>query len=88
MKQADQAMKNIKTILEASGSNLHQIVKVTILLSDIADYGPVTALYARHLGDHKPARSCYAVHQLPLGAKVEIECIAYVDPDMVHSSKL
>ena len=61
-----------------TGSSLDKIVKVTILLVDISDFGAVNTVYAKYLGDHKPARACYAVKQLPLGSLVEIECIAYV----------
>ena len=77
--QAEQVMKNIKSVLESAGSSLNQVLKVTILLTDIAHFQQVNTVYAKYFGDHKPARACYAVHQLPLNSLVEIECIAHCD---------
>jgi len=77
--QAEQVMKNIKNVLESANSSLNQVLKVTILLTDISHFQLVNTVYAKYFGDHKPARACYAVHQLPLNSLVEIECIAHCD---------
>lgn len=76
-KQAKQAMDNIGNVLTAAGSDFNHVVKTTILLSDINNFSSVNEIYASYFkGDHKPARACYAVKDLPLGALVEIEAIA------------
>jgi 2-iminobutanoate/2-iminopropanoate deaminase len=72
-------MKNIEAVLKDAGSSLNHIVDVTILLVDIADFAAVNTVYAKYLGDHKPARACYAVKQLPLNSLVEIKVTAYVN---------
>jgi 2-iminobutanoate/2-iminopropanoate deaminase len=65
-------------VLHAAGSSLHQVLKTTIFLIDMADFAEVNAVYARHMGDHRPARATVAVAALPRGARVEIDCIAVV----------
>lgn len=77
--QADQVMKNLSHVLEAAGSSLASVVKTTIFLSDIEDFGAVNAVYAKHLGEHRPARATVAVAALPKSVDVEIECIARVE---------
>jgi 2-iminobutanoate/2-iminopropanoate deaminase len=76
--QTEQIMKNLGAILEASGSNLHNLVKTTVFLLDLADFGGMNEVYARHVGDRPPARSTIGISQLPSGARVEIEAIAHV----------
>jgi 2-iminobutanoate/2-iminopropanoate deaminase len=55
--QAEQVMKNIRSVLESAGSNMNQVLKVTILLTDISHFGAVNTVYARYFGYHKPARA-------------------------------
>ena len=74
--QAEQALENLKAIVEAAGSHLHDVVKVTVLLHDINDYAAVNEVYARYFSDNAPARAAFGGLGLPLGALVEIECIA------------
>ncbi|CAG8220892.1 unnamed protein product [Penicillium olsonii] len=66
---------NIKAILTAAGSSVSKIVKVNVFLTDMANFAEMNATYEKFFV-HKPARSCVAVHQLPKGVPVEIECIA------------
>lgn len=74
--QAQQALDNLKAVLEAAGSNLENVVKTTVFLQNMSDYGAVNEVYARYFGDNAPARSAVAVAALPLGALVEIEAVA------------
>jgi 2-iminobutanoate/2-iminopropanoate deaminase len=74
--QAEQAMKNMKTLLSEAGFDFKNVVKTTIFLQSLDDFKIVNEIYARYLGDHKPARSTVQVAKLPLGAKVEIESIS------------
>ncbi|MBQ4616321.1 MAG: RidA family protein [Mailhella sp.] len=71
--QAKQALKNIGVLLEEVGATPANVVKTTVFLADMADFAGVNEVYAEFFGDTKPARSCVAVHQLPLNARVEIE---------------
>ena len=73
-----QSLENAQAILEAAGASLKDVVKVTVLLNDINQFGDMNAVYAEYFSDHKPARAAFEVANLPLGADVEIEMIAYV----------
>jgi endoribonuclease L-PSP, putative len=74
--QAAISLGNVKNILEEAGSGLDKVVKTTVYLADIKDFPAVNEVYATFFGKPFPARSCFAVKDLPLGAKVEIEVIA------------
>jgi len=76
--QTEQALANLKAILEAAGSSLDQIVKTTVFLDDFGDFAGMNEVYAKHMGDKPPARATVEVAALPSGAKVEIEAIATV----------
>lgn len=76
--QTEQIMLNLAAILEASGSGLDKLVKTTVFLLDLADFGGMNEVYAQHVGDSPPARSTIGISQLPSGARVEIEAIAHV----------
>jgi len=76
--QSEQVLKNMAAVLSAAGSSLDKVVKTTIFLADMADFPVVNGIYAEAFGDHKPARSTVQVAALPLGASIEIECIAEV----------
>lgn len=73
--QADQAIRNIKAVLEAAGSSLEKVVKTTCFLQHISDFAAFNAVYEKYFTG-KPARSCVEVAALPKGALVEIEVIA------------
>lgn len=70
-----QCFKNVQAILAAAGSSCDKIVKVNVFLADMSSFAEMNSEYAKWV-PHKPARSCVAVKQLPLGVEVEIECIA------------
>lgn len=74
--QTEQSLKNIEAILTAAGSGMDRIVKTTVLLADMADFGAMNEVYARFFTAPYPARAAYQVAALPRGAKVEIEAIA------------
>ena len=67
---------NLRQVLEAAGGGLDRVARTTIFLASMADFAAVNEVYARHFGDHKPARACVAVKEMPKGALVEIDCIA------------
>lgn len=74
--QARQALANLKSLLEAAGATPADVVKTTVFLVDLNDFGPVNEVYAEVFGTESPARSCFAVAALPKGGLVEIEAIA------------
>ena len=74
--QCEQVMVNLRQVLEAAGGGLDRVARTTIFLASMADFAAVNEVYARHFGDHKPARACVAVKELPKGALVDIDCIA------------
>jgi 2-iminobutanoate/2-iminopropanoate deaminase len=76
--QADRSLANVRAILEAAGSGLDRLVKVTVYLADIADWPAVNEVYSREVPQPFPARSAFAVRDLPKGARVEIEAVATV----------
>ena len=76
--QTAQAMANLRTLLEAEGASMADIVKTTVFLADIDDWPAMNDPYLDALGDHRPARSAFAVGALPRGALVEIEAWAFV----------
>jgi 2-iminobutanoate/2-iminopropanoate deaminase len=76
--QAEQALRNLAAVLEAAGSGLDRLVKVTVFLADIADYGAVNDVYRRLVGEPFPARTAIAAAGLPAGMRVEIEAIGLV----------
>ena len=74
--QTRQSLTNAKAILQKADTDLSKVVKTTVLLSDIADFGAMNEVYAEFFADPYPARSAFAVRDLPKGALVEIEMIA------------
>ena len=76
--QTTQVFENLKAILEQAGSSLQKVIKTSVFLSDMENFGAMNAIYATYFGDHKPARSTIAVKTLPKNALVEIECIAAI----------
>jgi 2-iminobutanoate/2-iminopropanoate deaminase len=78
--EAAQVIANLRALLESEGASLDDVVKTTVFLAHISDWGAVNEVYAAEFGDHRPARSAFAVAGLPLGALVEIEAWAYHRP--------
>jgi 2-iminobutanoate/2-iminopropanoate deaminase len=74
--QTTRIFANLQAVLKTVDRDLGQIVKVTVFLTDMADFAEMNAVYTRHFDLPYPARSTVAVKALPLGARVEIECVA------------
>jgi len=75
---SEQIMRNIIAVLAQTGSDLTNVVKTTIYLTDMTNFTQVNEVYGKYFAEHKPARTCVAVAALPLNAEVEIEVIAKV----------
>ncbi len=76
--QTDRVLHSLGAILRAAGSDLTRVVKTTVFLVDMADFAAMNEVYAKHFGEHRPARSTVAVSGLPRGVRVEIEAIGRV----------
>jgi 2-iminobutanoate/2-iminopropanoate deaminase len=74
--QTRQSLTNARAILQAAGLDLKNVVKTTVFLANMADFGAMNEVYAQFFAAPFPARSAVAVKDLPKGALVEIECIA------------
>ena len=74
--EAAQAFENLKAVLEGAGLELRHVVKMTVFLSSMDDFGALNEVYAGYFDKPFPARSCFAVAALPKGALVEIEAVA------------
>lgn len=74
--QTERVLDNVKGILEASGVNLHHVVKTTVFLKDMNDFAAMNEVYARYFTAAPPARSTVQVARLPKDALLEIEVIA------------
>jgi|SRR5271166_693770 len=75
--QVTQALRNVAALLESEGAGLSDVVKTTVFLTDMADFSAMNEAYTAAFGDHRPARSAFAVAGLPIGALVEIEAWAF-----------
>ncbi len=73
-----QTMENIKATLEKYGSSMDEVVKCTVMLADIAEWGAMNEVYKTFFPGHKPARSAFGTSGLALDSRVEIECMATV----------
>jgi 2-iminobutanoate/2-iminopropanoate deaminase len=76
--QTEQALANLRAILEEAGSGLDRLVKTTVFLADLGDFAAMNEAYARHVGERPPARSTVEVAALPSDALVEIEAVAHL----------
>lgn len=76
--QTEQVMSNLAAILEAAGASLSSVVKTTVFLADMQDFGAMNEVYGRHFGEHRPARSTVQAAGLPKNVKVEIEAVAAI----------
>ena len=74
--QTKQSLKNVQAILEEAGFQKTDVIKSVVFLKNMSDFSAVNEIYAGFFGDHKPARSCVEVAQLPKGGLVEIEVVA------------
>ena len=76
--ETKQTMKNIKAVLEATGSSMEKIFKCTCMLSDISEWGAMSEEYVKFFEKHKPARTTFGGAELGDGILVEIDCIAKI----------
>lgn len=75
--ETKQALLNAQAILETEGYTFNDVVKTTVFLDKISDFGAMNEIYAQFFVDHKPARAAFEVAALPLGGLVEIQMVAY-----------
>ncbi|MDN5332368.1 MAG: 2-iminobutanoate/2-iminopropanoate deaminase [Tepidanaerobacteraceae bacterium] len=75
--QTRQVMENVKNILQAAGMDFSNVVKTTVFITNMDDFGKVNEIYATYFGENPPARSCVEVSRLPKGALIEVEVIAH-----------
>jgi enamine deaminase RidA (YjgF/YER057c/UK114 family) len=73
-----QALENVKDVLARQGKPLDRVFKCTVMLADMSEWAAMNRAYLAFFGGHKPARSSFGTSGLALGARVEIECVAYV----------
>ena len=76
--QSERALRNLESVLTAAGGSLTDVVKTTVFLQDMAEFAAMNAVYAQFFSQNPPARSAVQVAALPLGARVEIEAVAYL----------
>ncbi|KAF7725341.1 hypothetical protein EC973_009681 [Apophysomyces ossiformis] len=77
--QTRQSLTNVSAVLAASGSSLEKVIKTTVFLKDMNDFGAMNEVYATFFDKHQPARSCVQVARLPKDVAVEIEAVALTD---------
>ena len=74
--QTERVLRNLAAVLDAAGSGMSKVVKTTVYLADMAEFAAMNEVYAKHFGDHKPARSTVQAAGLPKNVRVEIDAIA------------
>ena len=74
--QADQAIGNLKNLVEAAGSSMDKVIKTVVFIKNMDDFGKVNEIYAKYFEGACPARSCVEVSKLPKGVLMEMEAIA------------
>lgn len=74
--QTHQVFKNLQAVLTAAGATFEDVVKATVFIADMNQFGEINEVYAQYFGDHKPARSTVQVARLPKDVGVEIDLIA------------
>ncbi len=74
--QTEQALNNVAAILRAAGSDLSRVLKMTVYVADMEMWGAVNAVYARVMGEHRPARAVIPTGELHYGFLIEIEAVA------------
>jgi 2-iminobutanoate/2-iminopropanoate deaminase len=78
VEQTEQTLRNVQAVLAAAGSGLDRVVQMTIYVSDISLWGEVNTVYARVMGEHRPARAVVPVKELHHGYQIEIQAVAAV----------
>ena len=73
----EQCILNLKAVLEEAGSSLDKALKITIFVTDMANFKRVNEVYGKYFGESKPARACVEVSALPAGAIIEMDAVAY-----------
>ncbi|MBA3712789.1 MAG: RidA family protein [Pyrinomonadaceae bacterium] len=81
--QTDQVLRNLTAVLEAAGTGLDRVVKTTVFLADMNDFGAMNEVYGRYFKEEEPARATVEAARLPRDARVEIEAIALVMTEKV-----
>ena len=84
--QTERTLRNVQAVLEAAGSDLDRVVSMTIYVTDLASWPQVNEVFARVMGDHRPARAVIPVLPIRHGALIEIQAIAAIDPDKSRPS--
>lgn len=79
--QTELVLTNLRAVLEAAGSSMAHVVKTTVFLSDMHTFAEMNEVYARHFGEHRPARAAVQAGALPKFCDVEVECVARVASD-------
>ncbi|MCC5804276.1 RidA family protein [Rossellomorea vietnamensis] len=78
VEQTHQVFRNLQAVLSEAGASIETVVKATVFIKDMNDFGAINEVYGEYFSNHKPARSCVEVARLPKDAQVEIEVIALV----------
>ena len=73
-----QALENVRDVLKRAGVGMDRVFKCLVMLADMKDWEAMNRAYLAAFGSHRPARSCFGASGLALGARVEIECVAWV----------
>jgi 2-iminobutanoate/2-iminopropanoate deaminase len=77
--QTIQVLENLKAVVEAAGTTMEKVIKTTVFLQDMNDFTEFNGIYAEYFGEEDaPARSTVQVAALPIGARIEIECVAAI----------
>jgi len=76
--QTERVLQNLGAVLTAAGCTFSNVVKTTVYLADMADFAAMNEVYAKVFGDHRPARAAVQVAELPKGALVEIDAVAFM----------
>jgi 2-iminobutanoate/2-iminopropanoate deaminase len=74
--QVHRVFKNLQAILRAAGTDFNRVIKATVYVTDLGNFGTLNSIYASYFGDHKPARTTVEVPKLPKGGAVEIDLVA------------
>ncbi|MCC6342207.1 MAG: RidA family protein [Bryobacterales bacterium] len=74
--QTERVMENLKAVLEGAGSGMDKVLKTTVYLKDLSEFGKMNEVYGRYFPDNAPARATVEVARLPRDVNVEIDCIA------------